>query len=385
MRFLHLGDLHLGKSLGEFDLIEDQKYILDQILGIVREKSVDAVLIAGDVYDKTIPSEAAINLLDYFLYCLSETGAKTFLISGNHDSDDRLNYGSQLFCANQIYICSVYKGELEKYVIKDELGEVDVYLLPFVKASQVRHYFPDEKIDSYEAAVRRILEQADVDPKRRNVIAAHQFVTGKSEEPTLAGSESAGTQNVGLVEKIGYDCFDAFDYVALGHIHSPQRVGREEIRYAGSPLKYSLSEANHVKSVPLVTFGEKGQVSVELIPLNPLRDLRHIKGPIWELLDKKHVQSTGDFIYATLTDEEILGDVMGIFQQTYPNTVKIDYDNSHTREMEQVDLSHIVENKSFSELISDFYRLVYQCEIGEEEMDYMKMAAREAGVIYETE
>ena len=385
MRLLHLGDLHLGKSLGDFDLIEDQKYILDQILAVIRDKAVDAVLIAGDVYDKAIPSEAATNLLDYFLCHLSETGVKTFLISGNHDSDDRLNYGSQLFQTSQIFISSVYRGTLAKYTVEDELGEVDVYLLPFVKASQVRHYFPDAKIDSYDDAVRVILAEAHIDPKRRNVIVAHQFVTGKSEEPALAGSESMGTQSVGLVEKIGYDCFDAFDYVALGHIHSPQRVGREEVRYAGSPLKYSLSEVNNTKSMPLVTLGEKGQVSVELIPLTPMRDLRHIKGPIHELLDKKHVQSQEDFIYATLTDEEIIGDAMGIFQQVYPNTVKIDYDNSHTREIEQVDLSHIVENKSFSELISDFYRLMYQCEISEEEMDYMKMAAQEAGVIHETE
>lgn len=385
MRFLHLGDLHLGKSMGDFDLIGDQKYILDQMLAVIRERTVDAVLIAGDVYDKAIPSEAATNLLDYFLCRLAETGAKTFLISGNHDSDDRLNYGSRLFQDNQIFISSVFRGELENYTVEDEQGEVDVYLLPFVKASQVRHYFPDAKIDSYDDAVRVIIEHAHLNRQKRNVIVAHQFVAGRSEDPVLAGSESIGTQSVGLVEKISYDCFDPFDYVALGHIHSPQKVGREEVRYAGSPLKYSLSEVNHIKSVPLVTLGEKGKVSVELIPLSPMRDLRHIKGSIRELLDKKHVQSPEDFIYATLTDEEIIGDAMGIFQQVYPNTVKIDYDNSHTREIEQVDLSHIVENKSFSELISDFYQLMYQCEISEEEMDYMKMAAQEAGVIHETE
>ena len=385
MRFLHLGDLHLGKSLGNFDLIEDQKYILAQILAVIRDRSVDAVLIAGDVYDKAIPSEAATNLLDYFLCRLSETGVKTFMISGNHDSDDRLNYGSRLFQTSQIYIASVYMGILAKYTVEDQVGEVDVYLLPFVKASQVRHYFPDAKIDSYDDAVHVILTQAGIDLNRRNIIVAHQFVTGKSEDPALAGSESAGTQSVGLVEKIGYDCFDAFDYVALGHIHSSQKVGREEVRYAGSPLKYSLSEVNNIKSIPLVTLGEKGQISVELIPLIPMRDLRHIKGPMQELLDKKNVQAPEDFIYATLTDEEIIGDVMAIFQQIYPNTVKIDYDNSHTREVEQIDLSNIVENKSFSELIGDFYRFMYQCEISEEEIDYMKMAAQEAGVIHETE
>lgn len=384
MKFMHLGDLHLGKSLGEFDLIEDQKYILDEILKIIEKEAVDGVLIAGDVYDKAIPSEAATNLLDYFLCELVKAGVKTFIISGNHDSDDRLHYGSNLFEANQIYISARYDGKLYKQTVEDEYGELDVYLLPFVKASQVRRYFPDGKIETYDDAVRLVLENAGVDKTRRNVILAHQFVTGKSEDPALGGSESASVQNVGLVEKIGYDCFDGFDYVALGHIHSPQQVGKKEIRYAGSPLKYSLSEVNNAKTVTIIDVKEKGDVSIELLPLKPLRDMRHVKGMLKELLDGKNVKAPEDFIYMTLTDEDIINDVMGIVQQTYPNTVKIDYDNSHTREIEQVDISQIAENKSFSELISDFYKLMYGCEISEEEMDYVRMVAREAGVINET-
>ena len=385
MKFLHLGDLHLGKSLGDFDLIRDQKYILDQIFEIIKNKAIDGVLIAGDVYDKAVPSEAAMNLLDYFLCSLSKAGVKTFMISGNHDSDDRLNYGSGLFEANQIYIASKYDGTLYRQTLKDAHGEADIYLLPFVKASQVKHFFPDAEIGSYDDAVRVILEHAGVDRSRRNLIVAHQFVTGRSEEPSLGGSEGAGTQSVGLVEKIGYDCFDAFDYVALGHIHSPQRVGREEVRYAGSPLKYSLSEVNNEKSVPVITLGEKGDVSLELIPLRPMRDVRHIKGSLKMLLDPANVTEPEDFIYVTLTDEDTVNDAMSIFQQVYPNTVKIDYDNSHTRAIEQVDISGIAENKSFSELISDFYRLMYQCEMSEEELKYMKKAAQEAGVIDETD
>ena len=368
MKFLHLGDLHLGKSLGDFDLIKDQKYILEQILGIIKEKSVDGVLIAGDVYDKAVPSEVAMNLLDYFLSSLSKSGVLTFMISGNHDSDDRLNYGSNLFAANQIYISSKYDGTLYRRTVTDAYGEADIYLLPFVKASQVKHFFPDAEIATYDDAVRVILSHAGVDPDRRNIIVAHQFVTGRSEDPSLGGSESVGTQSVGLVEKIGYDCFDAFDYAALGHIHSPQKVGREEVRYAGSPLKYSLSEVNNTKSVPIITLGEKGNVSLELIPLHPMRDLRHIKGPMKMLLDKTNITDPDDFIYVTLTDEDTVNDAMGIFQQVYPNTVKIDYDNSHTRAIEQVDISSIAENKSFSELIGDFYRLMYHCERSEEEM-----------------
>ena len=385
MKLLHLGDLHLGKSLGDFDLIEDQKYILDQILEIIEKENVDGVLIAGDVYDKSIPSEAATNLLDYFLCKLSESRVQTFMISGNHDSDDRLNYGSNLFETNQIYISALYHGTLDKRTVTDEYGEVNVYLLPFVKASQVRHFYPEETIDSYDDAVRVILKHADMDVTQRNVIVAHQFVTGQSEDPALGGSEGAGTQSVGLVEKIGYDCFDGFDYVALGHIHSPQRVGRDEVRYSGSPLKYSLSEVHNAKSVPVITMGKKGEVTLELIPLKPMRDLRHIKGNLKALLEPKNMTDVEDFIYVTLTDEEIINDAMGIFQQTYPNTVKIDYDNSRTRAMEHVDISNIAENKSFSELISDFYRLIYNCEMSGEEMDYMRAAAQEAGVIDETD
>lgn len=385
MKFLHLGDLHLGKSLGDFDLIEDQRYILEQIQHIIKQESVDAVLIAGDVFDKSIPSEAAVNLLNDFLYDLKCLNVKTFMISGNHDSDDRLNYGSKLFETSDIFISAVYGGTLQKQVLKDAHGEICVYLLPFVKASQVRHYFPDSKIESYDDAVRVILSHAEIDPKKRNLIVAHQYVTGHSGDPQLGGSEGIGTQSVGNVEKIGSSCFDVFDYVALGHIHSPQRVGREEVRYSGSPLKYSLSEVNNEKSVPIITFGEKGDIQVDLIPLKPLRDMRHLRGRLRNLLDSKNVMNVNDYIYATLTDENIIQNAMSIFQDTYPNTVKIDFDNSHTRQIEQVDITGIEDNKSFPELISDFYRMMYDCEISEEEMDVMIAVAQEVGLLHKAD
>lgn len=383
MKFLHLGDLHLGKTLFDFDLVEDQRYILDQILCIAEKESVDGMLIAGDVYDKSVPSEAATKLLDYFLMKLAQKEIKVFMVSGNHDSDDRLNYGSTLFASNQIFISAVFDGTLHRQSFAEEDTKINIYMLPFVKASQVRHYFPDEKIESYDDAVQTIIRNTDINKGNKNILVAHQFVSGKGEDPALAGSESVGTQSVGLVEKIGYDCFNDFDYVALGHIHSPQKVGREEIRYAGSPLKYSLSEANNEKSVSLITVSAEERVKIELVPLKPMRNVRHIKGTLKELLDKKNVKAPEDFIYATLTDEDIINDAMGIFQQVYPNTVRIDYDNSHTREIEQVDISKIADNKSFPELIGDFYRLMYGCEITEEEMDVMRTAAREAGVINE--
>lgn len=382
MKFIHLGDLHIGKSLLDFSLIDDQKYILDRIIEVTERQNVDAVLIAGDVYDRAIPSEEAVSLFDFFICTLASKHIKTFIISGNHDSDERLNFGSALFEANEVFISSKFSGKLysKQLRIKDE--SVNVYLLPFVKASQVRHFYPDAEIETYEDAVRTIIENADIRENETNILVAHQFVAGKGGKVELSGSESAAVQNVGTVEQIGTACFDCFDYVALGHIHAPQQLGRETLRYSGSPLKYSLSEINNDKSMPVVSI-EGGKVSVELIPLKPMRDVRHIKGRMEQLLDKKNISAPEDFIYVTLTDEDIVNDAMGIFQQVYPNTVRIDYDNSHTRELEHVDITQFGENKSFDELISDFYRMVYKCDITEEEMAIMKEVAREAGVIDE--
>ena len=379
MKIMHLGDLHIGKSLGDFDLYEDQKYILEQILNLIKEKSVDVLLIAGDVYDKAIPGEKSVQLLDYFLKRLVETGIKTYMISGNHDSDERLNFGSSLFESNNIYINSKFNKILKKYSLHDEFGELNIYLLPFVKASQVQHFFPEEKIDSYDMAVRTIIKHSDFDVRKRNILVAHQFVAGK-DDPEIAGSEGLSVHNVGMVEKIGYGSLAEFDYVALGHIHSPQSVGLKHIRYSGSPLKYSLSEVNNNKSVPIITFKDKGEVLVEFAPLLPMRDIRHLKGNIKNLLDKNNISMENDFIYATLTNEDIVNDAMGIFREYYPNTVKIDYDNSHTKEIENVDITRITQNKTFDELIKDFYMQMYSCDMGEEELEIMKWAAKEAGV-----
>ena len=273
MKLIHLGDLHLGRSLGEFDLIEDQKYILGQILDLIDKEKVDAVLIAGDVFDKSIPSEAAVNLLDSFLKDLVSRNVKVFMISGNHDSDDRLNYGKWTFEKQGVYISAIYDGKLDCHVLKDGDTEINIYMLPFVKASHVRHVYPDETIDTYEDAVRLVIDKAGIDESKCNIVIAHQFVAGK-EDPSLSGSESIGTQNVGTVEKVGYDCFSKFDYVALGHIHSAQKVGRDLCRYSGTPLKYSLKEINDKKSVPLITVNGKNDISFELVLLRIAYTLR---------------------------------------------------------------------------------------------------------------
>ncbi len=385
MKLLHLGDLHIGKSMGEFSLIEDQKFILEQILNIAQEEGVNAILIAGDVYDKAIPSEQAVRVFNDFLCALAAKKIKTFVISGNHDSDERLNFGSSLFENSGIYIAAKYEGKLYKQEVEDEKGKVNIYLLPFVKASQVRHYFPEEEINTYEDAVRVILQKADINIEERNVLVAHQFVTGEGTEPEFGGSESAAVLNVGTVERIHAACFRDFDYVALGHIHSPQKVEWEKVRYCGSLLKYSLSEVRGEKSVPLVTLGEKGNVDIKLLPLKPLRDVRHLKGRLEQLLDKKNIHGQEDFIYVTLTDEDTVNDAMSIFQQYYPNTIKIDYDNTHTRGIEQMDISQIAQNRTFGEVIADFYRSMYGCDISEEEMAVMEAVAREAGVMDEAD
>ena len=383
MKLLHLGDLHLGKSLGEYSLTDDQKYILDQILQIISDNGVDAVLIAGDVYDRSMPSEAAVNLLDGFICELAGRNVKVFIISGNHDSESRLEYGSRLFSGKDIHIASVFSGELIRRSACDEFGSINIYMLPFIKASQVKHYYPESGIETYEDAVRTVIENADIDYSARNILIAHQFVAGRT-DPRIAGSEGASVMNVGLVEKISCEIFKDFDYVALGHLHSAQSVGYDHIRYSGSPLKYSLSEAFGEKSVPLITIGAGGLEEVKLLPLRPRRDLRHITGHLDQLLQAENITDPDDYMYVTLTDEEIISDIMGIVQQYYPNTIRIDYKNSHTQEIENFDIGQIAGEISFEELISDFYLKMYGKEISEDEMAVMMSVAREAGVIHET-
>lgn len=380
MKFIHLGDLHLGKNVNEFSMIEDQKYILNEIIKIIKKESVDAVLIAGDIYDRSIPSEEAVKLFDSFLTELSRMGKSVFAISGNHDSDERLNFGSRLFTANHIYIAGRYDGEIECIDVEDEHGVIHVWLMPYVKASRVAHFYLDADTSTYDAAFRTAIGKCNVNSSERNIILVHQFVTGKGEEPELAGSESA-MLNVGTIEKISSDCFDSFDYVAMGHIHGCQAVGRETCRYAGSPLKYSLNqrEMNREKTVPVITMSEKGNVKVEKFPLKPLREMRRIKGELKYLIE--NAVDTDDYIYATLTDETVQFDAMSRLQEVYPNTMKLDYENEATRAIQEFDGAADTEGKSFRELVFDFYQLINGSEPSEEEWKIMQEVAKEAGVI----
>lgn len=379
MKLLHLGDIHLGKSVNEFSMIEDQRYILNEIIEIIEKQSIDAVLIAGDVYDRTVPSEEAVKLLDYFLTTLAQMDKSVFMISGNHDSDERLQFGNQLLRAKKVYIAGRYDGIVEHVELEDEFGPFHVWLLPYVKASRVAHYFPEGDTSTYDAAFRTAIGACDINENERNVILVHQFVTGKSEEPLLAGSESAMV-SVGTVEKIGFDCFDAFDYVAMGHIHGCQAVGRETCRYSGSPLKYSLNqkEIQSQKTVPVVTFGGKGSVLVELLPLKPRREVRHLRGELRDLL--ANAVDTQDYIYATLTDEYTQFDAMARLQEVYPNVMKMDYDNVSTRALQEETVAD-TEGKTFEELISEFYQWMNGTDPSDTEWKILQEVAKEAGVI----
>ncbi|MEY8496015.1 exonuclease SbcCD subunit D [Lachnospiraceae bacterium 29-91] len=351
MKFIHLSDLHIGKRVNEFSMLEDQKYILAQILELVEKEQADGVILAGDLYDKPVPPAEAVRVLDAFLTRLAKMGAPVFAVSGNHDSAERVAFGAQLFSSRGVYLSPVYDGKVEYISLEDSFGEVRVYLLPFVKPASVRHVF-EEEIDSYQDAVRAAVEHMEIDPSVRNVLAAHQFVTGaarcESEEILVGG-----------LDNVDVAVFDGFDYVALGHLHSPQHVGRETVRYCGTPLKYSFSEAEQEKSVTVAELREKGNVEIRKIRLKPLRDMRRIRGTYMEVTDRSFYQDTNleDYVQITLTDEEDIPDGLQKLRVIYPNLMRLEYDNRRTRESGDVNGACRVEEKSELELFGEFYEL----------------------------
>ncbi len=383
MKFLHIGDLHLGKSMNGYSLEDDQKAVLEQITALAEDEKADAVLIAGDIYDMAVPPEWAVSLLDAFLTGLSDAGIRVLAISGNHDSDERLQFGSHLFAGRGVHIAARFEGKPLMVTLEDAYGPVNFYLMPFLKASQVRHFYPEEEIADYDAAVRTVLSHAGMDPEARNVIAAHQFVAGDCGDAQLSGSEGPAAQHVGLVEKISVHSFDAFDYAALGHIHRPQKMGRETVRYCGSPLKYHVDEAGQVKSVPVVTLREKADVSVELHPLKPLRDLRLLRGPMKELLKAENVTDSDDFVDVYLTDENPGVDLMAAFRAVYPNTLRVRVGSAVERAGLLPEEEIHVRKRSFGELVSDFYGETYGVPISPEELQILRKAAAEEGLIHE--
>ncbi|QAT50653.1 exonuclease SbcCD subunit D [Caproiciproducens sp. NJN-50] len=326
MKLLHLSDLHIGKRVCEFSMLEDQRHILEQIAGIARDVRPDAVLIAGDLYDRSIPVGEAVTLLDDFLTELSGQAIPVFAISGNHDSPERLDFGSRIMRKNNVMIAGTFQGTVPHAVLSDRFGTVHIYLLPFLRPAAAQPFFGPEKTDTYDHAVRAALGTVPPDPGERNVLVAHQFVVSGSAEPDRCDSE---TVSVGGLDSVDVSAFDGFDYVALGHLHGPQQIGRPTARYAGSPLKYSFSETRQKKSVTVAELGEKGKIELTRIPLTPLRDMREIRGPIEALTAPETFEGTNreDYIRAVLTDEKEIADAAGKLRAIYPNLMRIDFEN----------------------------------------------------------
>lgn len=366
MKLIHLSDLHLGKRVNEISMIGEQAYILTQILSVIDAEQPQAVLIAGDLYDKSVPSAEAVTLLDDFLCQLVRRDLPVLIISGNHDSAERLAFGGRLLDRSGVYISPVYDGQLRPVTLADKHGPVHFWLLPFLKPAHVKRFYPDETIESYTDACRVAVEKLALDRSQRNVLLAHQFVTGaatcESEELSVGGSDN-----------VDASVFDGFDYVALGHLHGPQTVGSSRIRYCGTPLKYSFSEAGHWKSVTVVELGEKGSLELHTVPLTPRHDLRELRGSFAQMTDPAFYRGTAtkDYLHIILTDEEDVPEAVGRLREIYPNLMKLSYDNTRTRMSQTISLAEEVQRKTPLELFEDLYELQNNQPMSEEQRRFV--------------
>ncbi len=368
MKFIHLSDLHIGKRVNEYSMLEDQEYILKQIVSILDEEKPHGVIIAGDVYDKAVPSAEAVALFDEFLVNLSKRKLSVFVISGNHDSPERIAFGGRLMKHSGIYMSPVYNGDIAPIVLEDEFGKLNIWMLPFVKPAHVRRFYNDAEISSYTDAMSVAIEKLNINENERNIMIAHQFVTGadraESEEISVGGSDN-----------VDVSVFAPFDYTALGHLHRPQNCKSEKVRYSGTPLKYSFSEAKDKKSVTVVELREKGSLDVKTVPLIPMRDMVEIKGKYEEIMLRDFYKNTTygeDYIHITLTDEEDIPDAIGKLRTVYRNLMKLDYDNLRTRSTNLIEGADMTEKKSPIEHFSEFYRLQNNSEMNESQSEFIK-------------
>lgn len=367
MKFAHIGDLHIGKRVHDFSMLEDQRYILEEMLRIFDEEKVDGVLIAGDVYDKTVPSAEAVQVFDDFITKLAKMEMPIYMISGNHDSAERLAFGAQLFENDGVYISPVYEGEVKKVEVEDVYGTVNIWLLPFLKPATVRHALQREDINTYEEGVVAALQGCEIDTEQRNILVAHQFVTGADR------SDSEET-SVGGLDNVSAEVFEDFDYVALGHIHRAQKMGRETLRYSGTPLKYSFSEADHKKSVTILELLEKGRVEIHVVPLVPRRDMRKMRGTYMEVTAKDAYteENKMDYLQITLTDEEDVPGALQKLRTVYSNLMRLEYDNARTRENREVQAVEAQEQKSELELFEEFYELLNNESMKDEQVEFVE-------------
>jgi exonuclease SbcD len=370
MKCFHLSDLHLGKRVNGFTMTEDQTDILQKIVTLAEEHQPDAVLIAGDVYDKSLPAVEAVRLLDRFLIQLNKLGIAIFIISGNHDNAERLEFGAELFKNSHVHIVHAYDGHIRPVTLRDEWGDVNIWMLPYLKPAVVRRFFPDQDIDTYTDAVSAALGCGDCEPdlSARNIMIAHQFVTG------AITSDSEEIISVGGSENIDAALFDGFDYVALGHIHRPQHMGSQSVRYSGSPLKYSFSEANHKKSVTVVDLREKGDLAISELPLSPLHDMREIRGTYAEIMSREHYQGTdtNDYIRVILTDEQDEPDAMAKLRTVYPNLMQLEYDNKRTRTAASFECAAATDKRTPVEMFGALFEAQNGQPMSEEQSAYVE-------------
>ena len=378
MKILHLADLHIGKIVLEQSMLEDQKYMLNQIIQKIKEEKIELVLISGDIYDRSVPPSDAVTVLNNFLKVLiKDIKLKVCMIAGNHDSKERLNFGREIFAEEGLFISTDYTGKLDKIELEDVFGKLNIYMLPYINPVEARRYF-EEEISSFHEAVKAIIDKEDIDTSQRNIILSHQFVTAGNVEPEKSESERlylGGTENVDV------SCYDKFDYVALGHIHGPQRIGRDTARYAGTILKYSFSEVNQKKSLTIVDFKEKDDLQMKFVMLKPLRDMRVIKGPLEELVKEENYKNTNreDYIRAIITNENAVFDAIGQIKKVYPNTLRLDIENSKTAQSMEVSMSDLdeIKKKDELELFGEFYNFQHNQNLTETQEQMMRNVIKE--------
>ena len=345
-------------------MLDDQNYIFTKIIHIIEKQKIDGVWIAGDIYDKAIPSREAVQLFDSFLTQISERNIPIFLISGNHDAAERIAFGAKLMHKSKVYVSPLFDGKIMPHLLKDEYGEIAIYMLPFIKPATVRPFW-DIPIESYNDAVKTVIEHMEIQPNRRNVLIAHQFVTGaeKSESEDIS---------VGGIDNIDVSILEGFDYVALGHIHKAQHIGRKTVRYCGTPLKYSFSEANHKKSVSIVTLKQKGDVIIEEVELTPKRDMCEIEGFYQELVSLSYYKNinTENYMHIILNDEEDIVDAIGKLRIIYPNIMRLDYNNKKTQKNQKIIHTESMETKTPLQLLQEFYELQNNCAMSKEQIEF---------------
>lgn len=366
MRFLHLADLHIGKRVNGFSMIEDQKFVFEQVYNVIENEKIDGIIMAGDIYDKPVPSAEAVKLFDEMLTRLVFINLPIFVISGNHDSAERIGFGSDILSVAKVYMSRVYNGNLQKIELEDDYGKINVYLLPFIKPATVKNIYKEAEIKDYDDALEYVLSQEKIDETKRNVIVSHQFVTGamrsESEEVSVGGLDNVSVEN-----------YKAFDYVALGHIHRAQQMGRESARYAGTLLKYSFSEEKHNKSMTIVDLKEKGNIEIKEIPVKPLHDLKTIKGKFSKITSEEFYKELKkeDYYRAVLTDEDDILNAIGKLKSIYPNLMSMEYDNTRTRSYSVVDNVETVEAKSPLEHFEEFFEKQNGRKMSEKQRNYL--------------